>query len=269
LLTQKGNPGLCPFARTRRAIGEDLLPSPQYIQETIVTLSRSAGRATLIALFLVVACSPAVVYAQDQRVRVSFEPAVATVTGDAELALGGSVGYRFSDHFWFDGDVTWINAAAGGFRHGDFRFNGNDANLIGIANLVRNRLPLFGRGDFPTLPTLPILPNVQLNASTDGSTFVGTMGVRYELTPQTMRFRPYVAGGLGIDHTDQRFTLSATPLTPAIDQSTSHVGMAFRGGGGASIRVAGQFWADVDASYFHLSRDRDVMRLGGGVSFRF
>jgi len=235
----------------------------------MVTLHGSARRAALIALFFVIACSPAVVRAQDQRFRVSFEPAVATVSGDAELALGGSVGYRFSDHFWFDGDVTWIDAAAGGFRHGDFRFNGFDANAIGIANLVESRLPLFGRGQFPVLPILPILPNVQLSASTDGSTLVGTMGVRYELMPQTARFRPYVAGGLGIDHTDQRFTLSATSLTPAIDQSTSHAGMAIRGGGGASIRLAGQLWADVDASYFHLSRDRDVMRLGGGVSFRF
>jgi hypothetical protein len=63
--------------------------------------------------------------------------------------------------------------------------------------------------------------------------------------------------------------VSATSITPTIDYSTSHTGLAFRGEGGASIRVAGQLWADVDATYFHLSRDRDVMRLGGGVSFRF
>jgi len=35
------------------------------------------------------------------------------------------------------------------------------------------------------------------------------------------------------------------------------------------VRLAGQFWADVDAKYFRLSRDRDIMRLGGGVSVRF
>jgi len=89
------------------------------------------------------------------------------------------------------------------------------------------------------------------------------------LPVETARFRPYVAGGIGINDTSQRFTLSATSFTPAIDRSTSHTGLAFRGGGGASIRLAGQFWADVDATYFHLSQDRDVMRLGGGVSFRF
>ena len=95
------------------------------------------------------------------------------------------------------------------------------------------------------------------------------MGVRYELPVETARFRPYVAGGIGINDTSQRFTLSATSFTPTIDRSTSHTGLAFRGGGGASIRLAGQLWADVDATYFRLSQDRDVMRLGGGVSFRF
>ena len=236
-----------------------------------MTLPKSARRAARIVLFFLAlaTCSPAAVHAQEQRFRVSFEPGVATVSGDAQLALGGSVGYRFSDHFWFEGDMTWIDAAAGGFRHGDFRFSGNDANALGIANIVQSRLPMFGRGHFPVLPSLPMLPNIQLNASTDGSTFIGTMGVRYELPVETARFRPYVAGGIGINDTSQRFTVSATSMTPTIDQSTSHTGLAFRGGGGASIRLAGQLWADVDATYFHLSRDRDVMRLGGGVSFRF
>jgi hypothetical protein len=31
----------------------------------------------------------------------------------------------------------------------------------------------------------------------------------------------------------------------------------------------GQLWADMDAKYFRLSGDRDIMRLGGGVSYRF
>lgn len=241
-------------------------------QRPMLTVPQSAHRAALLALFFVAVSSPAAVHAQEPRFRVSFEPGVATVSGDAELALAGSVGYRFSDHFWFDGDITWIDAAAGGFRRGDFGFGGNEANANGIANLVQSRLPMFGRGRVPVLPILPIfpiLPNIQLNASTNGSTFVGTMGVRYELPVETSRFRPYVAGGIGINNTSQRFTVSATSLTPKIDWSTSHTGLAFRGGGGASIRLAGQLWADVDATYFHLSQDRDVMRLGGGVSFRF
>ena len=98
---------------------------------------------------------------------------------------------------------------------------------------------------------------------------VGTLGIRYELPVQTERFRPYVAGGLGINHTDQEFELDPTAFTPAFDESTSHTGYAFNAGAGASVRLAGQLWADVDARYLRLSRDRDIMRLGGGVSFRF
>ena len=54
-----------------------------------------------------------------------------------------------------------------------------------------------------------------------------------------------------------------------IDESISRTGYAFSTGAGASVRIAGQLWGDVDAKYFRLSRDRDIMRLGGGVTFRF
>ena len=83
------------------------------------------------------------------------------------------------------------------------------------------------------------------------------------------RQTPYVAGGLGINNSDQAFRLDATAFTPTIDESVSHTGDAFNAGVGASARVAGQFGADVDMRYFRLSNDRDVMRLGGGMSFRF
>ena len=75
-------------------------------------VTKSAPMAALIALMILV---PTLAHAQDERLRVSFTPAVATVSGDAELALAGSFGYRFSEHFWFEGDFTWIDAAAGGF----------------------------------------------------------------------------------------------------------------------------------------------------------
>ena len=71
------------------------------------------------------------------------------------------------------------------------------------------------------------------------------------------------------DNTDQDFGLEQTMFTPACSQAASHTGYAFSAGAGASVRLAGQFWADVDAKYFRLSRDRDIMRVGGGVSFRF
>ena len=95
------------------------------------------------------------------------------------------------------------------------------------------------------------------------------MGLRYEFPVQTARFRPYAAGGLGINNTTQEFRLDATSITPAIDESISHTGYAFNAGAGASVRLVGQLWADVDARYLRLSRDRNIMRLGGGASFRF
>ena len=77
---------------------------------------------------------------------------------------------------------------------------------------------------------------------------IGTLGVRYELPSQVERFRPYVAAGLGINNTDQEFRLEQTMFTPAFNQSASHTGYAFSAGGGASVRLAGQFWGDVDAN---------------------
>ena len=229
--------------------------------------------APLVALAAFILFAPALAQAQDQRFRVSFAPAVATVGGDAELALGGTVGYRFSEHFSFEGDLTWIDAAAGGFRDRNFELDG------------RLRTPATsatgsgaGQGysgvDFRAASGSRVCrasPSAfaWLRASADGSTMVGTLGIRYELPVQTERFRPYVAGGLGINHTDQEFELDPTAFTPAIDESTSHTGYAFNAGAGASVRLAGQLWADVDARYLRLSRDRDIMRLGGGVSFRF
>jgi len=173
--------------------------------------------AALMALTLYTLFAPVVAQAQDQRFRVSFAPAVATVGGDAELALGGTFGYRFSRNFWFEGDLTWIDAAAGGFRDRTFELDGRFANAGGLADLVRRRAGTVGVG-LPGGIGRPILPNVpnwpidigRLRASTDGSTMVSTLGIRYELPAQTERFRPYVAGGLGINNTDQAFRLDAT-----------------------------------------------------------
>ena len=232
--------------------------------------------AALVTLTVCTLFAPVPGQAQDQRFRLSFAPAVATVGGDAELALGGTFGYRFSKQFWFEGDLTWIDAAAGGFTRRTFELGGRAANASELADMVRRRAGTVGVGlPFGTVrPGLPIIPIGpidigRLRASVDGSTMVGTLGIRYELPAQTERFRPYVAGGLGINNTEQEFRLDSTAFTPAIDESVSHTGYAFNAGAGASARVAGQFWADVDVRYFRLSNDRDVMRLGGGLSFRF
>jgi opacity protein-like surface antigen len=135
---------------------------------------------------------------------------------------------------------------------------------------------MFGRGgfpggirlpDFPNLPIRPGLPEVSVDI--DGSTMIGTLGIRYELPVQTERFRPYLAGGLGINNTGHELHIERTSLTPEIDASVSHTGFAFNAGAGASVRLFSQLWADMEAKYFRLSRERNIMRLGGGVSFRF
>jgi opacity protein-like surface antigen len=231
--------------------------------------------APLVALTVFISLTPTAARAQEERLRVSFAPAVAAVSGDAELALGGTFGYRFSEHFWFEGDFTWIDAAAGGFRDNVLDFDRNQMNVSGMRDLMTRQPVRFGSGrfpgsNFPNLPDLPDIPGVgRMRASIDGQTMIGTLGIRYELPVQTARFRPYLSGGLGINYTDQDFRLEQTSLTPEINQSESHTGYAFSGGAGASVRLFSQLWGDVDAKYFRLSRDRNIMRLGGGVSFRF
>ena len=242
----------------------------------MATITKSAP---LVALMALVIFAPTAAQAQDQRLRVSFAPAVATASGDAELALGGTIGYRFSQRFWFEGELTWIDAGAAGFGERILGLDARTVNASAVADLVRRGAGGSGQGTFPGIgipgrpgiPSLPAFPIsiAPIRASTDGSTMIGTLGVRYELPSQVERFRPYVAAGLGINNTDQEFRLEQTMFTPAFNQSASHTGYAFSAGGGASVRLAGQFWGDVDAKYFRLSRDRNIMRLGGGVSFRF
>ena len=242
----------------------------------MATITKSAPLVALMALAIF---APTAAQAQDERLRISFAPAVATVSGDADLALGGTFGYRFSERFWFEGELTWIDAGASAFGDRILDLDARTVNASGIADLLQRGAGGFGRGTFPGLgipggPGIPILPAfpigiAPIRATLDGSTMIGTLGVRYELPAQVERFRPYLAAGLGINNTDQEFELEQTMFTPAFNRSASHTGYAFSAGAGASVRLAGQFWADVDAKYFRLSRDRDIMRVGGGVSVRF
>jgi opacity protein-like surface antigen len=223
----------------------------------------------LIALSSLVSVSAR---AQTPRFRAAITPAVTTTSGDAEFALGGTFGYSFSERFSFEGDFTWIDAAAGGFRSRAFDFIGR-GGIGGLDDLLSRQIGIFGRRgvrplNFANLPNLP--GNIgTVRGSTDGRTLIGTIGMRYELPVSSGRLRPYVSGGLGLDNTDQQLHIQPFATTSQFDGSVSHTGMAFSGGVGASVRLFSQLSADVDAKYFRLSGEQNVMRLGGGMSVRF
>ncbi len=242
-------------------------------------VTKSASLAALLVLMLV----PAVARAQESRLTLSFTPAVAAASGDTQLALAGTAAYRFSEHFSFESDVTWIDGAAGGFRDRNLSFD-LPVRATGVGTslntLVQGTGIIFGGGgnrggndlrNFPAgLSNMARLPSIgTISAATDGQTWIGTMGVRYEPGVQTARFRPYVSAGLGLNHTTERFSLGATSFTQAAEYSASRSGVAFSAGGGANVHLGGALWLAADAKYFHLSLGEDLMRLGGGVTFKF
>ena len=215
-----------------------------------------------------VTVAPAAAQAPDERITVNFTPAFATVGGGTELALAGSAGYRFTDHLWFEVDFTWIDAAAGGDRDRVFPLGSTQLTMRNVNDILSRTTARFGSFNLRNLPNFPI-PIEGFDVSTDGQTMIGTLGVRYEPTVQTARFRPYVSGGLGLNHTEQELTVDIRTATQTFDESISHSGFAFSAGGGASIRLFSSLWANADAKYFRLSRDRNVIRFGGGVGVRF
>lgn len=229
----------------------------------IVTKKR-AVLALAAALML-----PITAAAQDSRIALTFTPAVAASSGDSQLALAGTVSYRFAEHFSFEGDVTWLDAPEGREFNFDPRVAATVRVVPSLGGLGGERLqPGFVDRIFGNLTrTLPSL--IPVEGSAGGDTWIGTMGVRYEPGVQTARFRPYVSGGIGINFTDQTVSLAAVSVPDIYDGSLSHSGVALSAGGGANIHLGGALWANADAKYFRLSRDRDVMRLGGGITFKF
>jgi opacity protein-like surface antigen len=223
----------------------------------------------IAALIAGVTSTSAAAQTPEERVTITFTSAAATVGGDTELALSGTAGYRFTDHLSFEGDFTWIDAAgAGGDRV--LPLGGTQLTTGSMNDILSRTTARFGAFDarrVPSIPNIPI-PIEGYDFSTEGRTMIGTLGVRYEPTVQTARFRPYVSGGLGLNHTEQEVSFRIATV-PSFDDTISHSGFAFSAGGGAAIRLFSSLWANADAKYFRLSRDRNVIRFGGGIGVRF
>ena len=225
----------------------------------------------LVALAAVDASTPAAAQSSEERMTLTFTTAAASSGGETELALAGTAGYRFTDHLSFEGDFTWIDGAAGRGRDRGFALGDGRLTTRAINDIVSRTTARFGARDVPNIrniPNLPI-PVEGFSASTDGRTLIGTLGVRYEPRVQTARFRPYVSGGLGLNHTEQELRVSIGTAVRDIEESISHSGFALSAGGGASIRLFSSVWASADAKYFRLSRDRNAIRFGGGLGVRF
>ena len=225
----------------------------------------------LAVLVAGVTAIPTAAQAQEERLTINFTPAVSTTGGDTELSLSGSAGYRFTEHLWFEGDFTWIDGAAGGDRNRVFPLGDAELTARGINEMLSRTTARFGAINtinLRNLPNFPI-PVEGFDLTTDGQTMIGTLGVRYEPTVQTARFRPYLSGGLGINHTEQEISVSIGTAIRDVDETISHSGFAFSAGGGAAIRLFSSLWANADAKYFRLSRDRNVIRFGGGIGVRF
>jgi opacity protein-like surface antigen len=211
--------------------------------------------------------------AQDERVRLSVGTAATTGAGD-NLAWTASVGYRFLQRFSFEIDFTATESSGGDFVRPLAAIGGPGGGIVrgGVVTRGGPGLPggpmdrIRGQG-FDRIAIFPPTP-----VRSDGDLALVTAGFRYELPVQGDRLRPYVGGGLGIARTDQELV---RPLLarPGVDISAAdslvRTGIAASAGAGASLRVFGGLFADVDARYFRLDRDRDLTRLGGGVSYRF
>ena len=118
----------------------------------MATLAKTSPLAALMTLALLV---PSTARAQDQRFRASFAPAAATISDDAELALGGTFGYRASKHLWFEGDLTWIDAAAGGLRNRNVSFGEFATSLASYTDIVGGGPVRFGGGTLPVALVSP------------------------------------------------------------------------------------------------------------------
>jgi hypothetical protein len=215
--------------------------------------------------------------AQDERVRLSIGTA-ATTGADDNLALTASAGYRFLEHLSFEVDFTATESGGNDFVRPLATAAGFGDGVVRGGLVPRERLrPQGGLTDAmrgQVVDRIAIFPPVPLARSNVDIALI-TAGFRYELPVQGGRLRPYVGGGLGIARTSEEFAVVRPILRPGAAgegigrESIVRTGVAGSAGAGASVRLFRGLFADVDARYFRLDRDRNLARLGGGVSYRF
>lgn len=260
---------------------------------------------TLFAFTIAVGGSPVQAQAQDPRFKVAFGPSVTTGTGDANIALTASIGYRFAERFAFEVDLTGSDDIARQFsdRGGSGAFGSNARTANNWESLFSSRagrsMPYGGSSPFGAdllalagLRSGGSMSGVSgLRAETDGQMVIGTIGFRYDLPVQSGRLRPYAGVGLGLVRTEQRFEASGAGLNrlvsdamiragispgsgvamgrDSVSDSMTRTGMAASAGIGASLRVFRELSIDIDTRYFRLDGQRNLVRLGGGLSYRF
>ena len=211
------------------------------------------------------------VSAQDERLRLSIGTA-ATTGADDNLALTASAGYRFLEHFSFEVDFTATEWGGSDFARPLATAAGSGGVVRG--DVTRQRLgppgglpdPMRGQ----VFDRIAVFPPIRR----DADLALITAGFRYELPVQGGRMRPYVGGGLGIARTSEEFAVVGPLLRLGAAEGISRdsvvrTGVAGSAGAGASVRLFNGLFADVDARYFRLDRDRNLARIGGGVSYRF
>ena len=112
------------------------------------------------------------------------------------------------------GTSRGLMRAAGGGRDRVFALGDAQAHDGGVNDIVSRTTARFGAFDlrnFPTsFPTFPSRSRASAHRPT-ATTMIGTLGVRYEPAVQTARFRPYVSGGLGLNHTEQELWFPSGP----------------------------------------------------------
>src|SRR4026208_334283 len=116
-------------------------------------------QSMVVAVLLAgVTSTPAAAQQPQERITVTFTPALATVGGDSELALSGSAGYRFTEHLAFEGDFTWIDGAAGRTRDRVFALGDAQLTTRGVNDILSRTTARFGAintRNFPNIPNFP------------------------------------------------------------------------------------------------------------------